>query len=100
MVRNGLELPVEALAEICQRHHIRKLSPFGSVLRHDFRPDSDVDILVEFESGQTPGFGFVGIQEELSEAVGRRVGLHTAGSLSRYFREEVLSEAEAVYVAP
>jgi hypothetical protein len=87
----------DRIAEVCRRHHIRRLALFGSVLREDFRPDSDVDILVEFESGATPGLDFFGIQEELSALVGRQVDLHTPGFLSPYFRDEVLAEAVTQY---
>jgi predicted nucleotidyltransferase len=75
------------------------LALFGSALRSDFGPDSDVDVLVEFEPGRTPGFAFVDIQERLTEIVGRRVDLHTPGSLSPYFRDDVLREAVDQYVA-
>lgn len=88
------------IAAFCRRHHIRRLSLFGSVLRDDFRPDSDVDVLVESESGHTPGFEFISIQDELSAIFGRTVDLHTPASLSRYFRDEVIAEAEDQYVAP
>ncbi len=70
---------------------------FGSVLGSDFRPDSDVDILVEFEPGRVPGFAFAGLQDELSQMIGRTVDLHTPGSLSRHFREKVLREAQVHY---
>lgn len=72
---------------------------FGSVLRPDFRADSDVDILVEFEPGHTPGLAFFRMQQELSELLGREVDLNTPACLSRYFRDEVLGEAEVLYVA-
>ena len=88
------------IAAICRRRHIRRLSLFGSVLRDDFRPDSDIDVLVEFEPGHTPGFEFISIQDELSAIFGRTVDLHTSASLSRYFRDEVIAEAEDQYVAP
>ena len=81
----------------CQRHHIRKLALFGSVLRDDFRPDSDVDVLVEFESGHVPGFAFFGMQDELSQLLGRRVDLNTPKFLSRYFRDRVLRQAIVQY---
>lgn len=81
----------------CRRHHILKLSLFGSVLRDDFGPESDVDVLVEFEAGRTPGFAFFDLQEELSGILGRRVDLHTPGSLSRYFRDKVMDEALVQY---
>ena len=86
------------LTAFCRKHHIRKLAFFGSVLRDDFRPDSDVDVLVEFEPGHRIGLVFFAIQDELSQLLGRRVDLHTAGFLSRYFRNEVLREAQVQYV--
>ena len=90
----------EVIADFCQRHHIRRLSLFGSVLRDDFRPDSDVDVLVEFEPGATPGlFKYAGMEMELSEHFGRKVDLLTAGFLSPYFREQVLREARPIHVA-
>lgn len=72
---------------------------FGSILRDDFGANSDVDVLVEFEPGATLGFGFVGIQEELSVLLGRKVDLNTQGFLSKYFRDEVLREAKVLYDA-
>ena len=78
--------------------HIRRLSLFGSILRDDFRPDSDVDVLVEFEPDHVPGFfGLFDLQEELSALFGRRVDLRTPEDLSRYFRDEVLARAEVQY---
>jgi len=85
------------LESFCRRHHIRKLSLFGSVLRDDFGPDSDVDVLVEFEPGRTPGFALFDLQDELSALFGRRADLHTPGSLSRYFRDEVIANASVQY---
>jgi predicted nucleotidyltransferase len=90
----------ELIVGFCERHHIRKLAFFGSVLRDDFRPDSDVDVLVEFDPGFTPGFEFFVLQDELSEILGRKVDLNTPGFLSRQFRDRVLEEAEVQYVAP
>jgi predicted nucleotidyltransferase len=87
------------IAEFCQRHHVRRLALFGSVLRDDFGPDSDVDVLVEFEAGHVPGFAFFDLQEELGAILGRRVDLHTPGSLSHYFRDRVVHEAQDQYVA-
>lgn len=87
------------LADFCQRHHVRRLALFGSVLRDDFTQDSDVDVLVEFEPGHVPGFAFCDLQEELSGILGRAVDLHTPASLSKYFRDRVLSEAQDQYVA-
>lgn len=95
---NGLELDHVAIAALCDRHRITRLSAFGSVLRKDFAPESDLDLLVEFEPGQTPGFEFVGIQEELSELLQREVDLLTPNFLSRYIRERVLKEARPIFV--
>ena len=88
----------ERIAGLCRRHHIRRLALFGSVLRDDFGSGSDVDVLVEFEPGHVPGFRFVDIQDELSALLGRTVDLHTPGSISRYFRERVVREAQDQYV--
>jgi predicted nucleotidyltransferase len=85
------------LERFCRRHHIRKLAWFGSVLRDDFRSDSDVDVLVEFEPGHVPGLRFFAIEAELSELLGRKVDLNTPQSLGRHFRDRVLAEAEAAY---
>lgn len=96
--RARIEVPDDRIIDFCRRHHIRRLALFGSVLRDDFTPDSDVDVLVEFEEGKTPGFAFFGMQEELSTILGRRVDLRTPEELSKYFRDEVLAEAEELYV--
>ena len=92
-----IALDRQRIAEFCRRHHIRKLALFGSVLREDFRPDSDVDVLVEFEPDQRVGLAFFSMQDELSELLGRKVDLNTPGFLSRYFRDEVIAEAEVLY---
>ena len=89
----------QQIAAFCRKHHIRKLALFGSVLREDFRPDSDVDILVEFEEGHVPGFSFFSLQLELSEILGRKVDLHTPRFLSRYFRDQVLANSQIQYAA-
>lgn len=94
-----IRLPPERMAEFCRRHHIRRLALFGSVLRDDFGPESDVDVLVEFAPGHTPGLAFFGMQEELSELLGRKVDLLTPQDLSRYFRDEVVRNAEVLYAA-
>lgn len=94
-----LSVPYEQLADFCRRHHIRKLAFFGSVLRNDFSPESDVDVLVEFEEGHTPGLAFFAMQEELSRILGRQVDLNTPAFLSRHFREQVMREARVAYVA-
>lgn len=88
------------IAEFCQRNHIRKLALFGSVLRDDFREDSDVDVLVEFDSGHPVGLiRMAGMEIELTQIVGRKVDLRTPEDLSRYFREKVVAEAEVQYAA-
>lgn len=95
----AIDIPRDALFEFCRRNHIRRLALFGSVLRDDFDPDSDVDVLVEFEPGQAPGLEFFSMQDELSELLGRGVDLNTPGFLGRHFRGTVLAEAEELYVA-
>ncbi len=88
------------IAEFCRRHHIRKLALFGSVLRDDFRPDSDVDVLVEFEPNASAGFLRLAAMElELSQLLGRRADLRTPPELSRYFRDTVIKTAEVQYAA-
>ena len=83
----------------CHQHHIRRLALFGSVLRDDFRPDSDVDVLVEFEPSHVPGLAFFDMEAELAHLIGRQVDLNTPQFLSRYFRDTVLAEAEVLYAA-
>ena len=92
-----ISLPKKKIAEFCRKHHIKKLAIFGSVLRPDFRADSDVDVLVEFEPGQVPGLAFFSMADELSEILGRKVDLNTPECLSRYFRDKVLREAVVQY---
>jgi predicted nucleotidyltransferase len=99
MTRARVEVPNEKIAAFCRQHHIRTFALFGSVLREDFRPDSDVDVLVEFESGFVPGLEFFSLEEELSGILGRKVDLNTPSFLSKYFREQVLADAEIHYVA-
>jgi hypothetical protein len=97
--RARIEVPRDRIAEFCRRRHIRRLALFGSVLREDFTPESDVDVLVEFEPGTRLGFVVVDVEQELAQILGRRVDLRTPQELSQYFRDEVLAEAEEVYVA-
>jgi len=96
---HGIGIPSDKIAEFCRRHHIRKLSLFGSVVRDDFGPESDVDVLVEFEPVHVPGlFGIARMERELSSIFGgRQVDLRTAEDLSRYFRQDVLRQAEVQY---
>ena len=94
-----LPLDHAMIARFCRAHHIQQLALFGSVLREDFRPDSDVDVLVEFEPGHIPGLAFFAMQEELSHLFGRRVDLNTLDDISPYFRDAVLREARVEYAA-
>jgi hypothetical protein len=100
MNRARIEVPAEIISEFCRRHRIRRLAFFGSVLRQDFRADSDVDVLVEFEPGHAPGLAFFAIEDELSRILGRKVDLNTPQFLSPYMRGEAVAEAEEQYVAP
>ena len=91
-------VPQDKLVGFCNRNHVHKLSFFGSVLTNRFRPDSDVDVLVEFELGQGPGFfELSGMEIELSGLIGRRVDLRTPKELSRHFRDQVLAGASVQY---
>src|SRR5438034_3365094 len=92
-----IALPLAQIAAFCGRNHIRRLALFGSVLRNDFRPDSDVDVLVEFEPGKTPGLDFFGMQDELSELLRRRVDLNTPGFFGPRLRPKILAESETIY---
>lgn len=88
----------DLIRDFCRRHHIRKLSIFGSYLREDFGPESDVDLLVEFDPQYIPTlFDVAGMEIELSEMLNRKVDLRTAEDLSRYFRDEVVAQAEVQY---
>ena len=93
-------IPIDSdkIADFCRKHHIRRLSLFGSVLRDDFGAESDVDVLVEFEPGHTPGLAFFSMEEELSRIIGRKVDLNTPGFLSPYFRDRIEIESEVQYV--
>jgi hypothetical protein len=99
MTLHGIDVPLEQIDSLCRAYGIRRLAVFGSVLRDDFRLDSDVDVLVEFQPGTRVGLAFIRIQDELSTVFGRSVDLHTPASLSKYFRDQVLREAEPLYVA-
>ena len=96
-----IDIPKEEIAAFCQRNHIRRMALFGSVLRDDFTPESDVDVLVEFELDRTPGLEFITIQDELSEILGRQVDLYTfkgvENSRNWLLREEILNSAEVQY---
>jgi predicted nucleotidyltransferase len=93
-------IPKEIIDEFCKRHQIRRLSFFGSVLREDFGPDSDIDILVEFKPGTRIGLiKLTGLEIELGKLIGRKVDLNTPGFLSKYYRDQILAEADVQYDA-
>lgn len=95
-----IDFPKDKIADFCQKNHIYKLAIFGSVLREDFHAESDIDFLVEFEKGHTPGFiRLADMEMELSKLLGgKKVDIRTPEDLSKYFRDEVLSNAEVKYV--
>ena len=96
-----IEIPIGRVAEFCQRNRIRRLALFGSVLRDDFTPESDVDVLVEFEPGARVGFAFITVEDELSRILGRRVDMNTFEGVEEsrnwLLRAEILDSAEVVY---
>jgi uncharacterized protein len=95
------ELPIsvdyKTLASFCRARNIRKLSVFGSVLRDDFTPASDVDVLIEFLPGKTPGLAFFGYAEQLGALIGHKVDLNTEAFLNKHFRNDILQEAITLY---
>jgi len=96
----NLQIDQASIIEFCQRHHLRRLAFFGSVLRDDFTETSDVDVLVEYSPEHVPGFiALAGMEEELSAILGRKADIRSAGDLSRHFRDEVVREALVQYVA-
>lgn len=98
MGKTYIDLPKEKIAEFCRRNHIRKLALFGSALGDEFRPDSDIDLLVEFYPDHIPGLiRLAGMEIELTEIVGRKVDLRTEEDLSNYLRDEVVKSAEVQY---
>lgn len=99
MAELSIRVSKEALAAFCRRHHIRKLSVFGSVLRDDFTPESDIDVLVKFEPEHVPGLiRLAGIERELSAILGgRKVDMNTLECLSPYFRDDVAASAQVLY---
>ena len=97
---HGLDISDDAIAAFCARHGVKRLSLFGSILRDDFSPESDVDVLVEFHPGRTPGMiGFGQMILELRGIFGREVDLRTPDDLSQYFRRSVLREARTLHAA-
>jgi len=100
MVNDKIQVSRSELSAFCRKHNIRRLAFFGSVLRDDFGPESDVDVLVEFDPNAKIGLiKFAGIEIELGKIIGRKVDLNTEGFISKYFRDRVLTEAEDIYVA-
>jgi len=98
MVPKNIPATEAQIAEFCRRHHIRKLSFFGSVLGPNFRPDSDVDVLVEFDTGHTPGLNVYEIEQELSQLCGgRRIDMVNPKYINRWLKDIVLSTAESAY---
>ena len=98
MAASSIGIPQDRLAEFCRRYHIRKLSLFGSVITGDFGPDSDVDVLVEFEPGHVPGLALIRMQDELAAFLGgREVDLVTPKFLNRRIRDQILREAAVQY---
>lgn len=98
MARYGIDILRDKIAAFCRRNHIRKLAFFGSFLRDDFRPDSDIDVLVDFEPGHVPGFRIIEIEEELSAILGgRTVDMVTEKYLNRRLRDRILASREPVY---
>ena len=93
-----IKIPQQQLDEFCQRNHITKLALFGSVLREDFKAESDIDVLVEFEPDRIPGLAFFEMEAELTQILGRKVDLNTLGFLSPRIREKVGQEAVVQYV--
>ena len=94
-----IDVPRGLIADFCGRHHIRWLALFGSVLRDDFRPDSDIDVLVELEPGyRYTYFTLAQIEDDLSGLLGRRVDLHMVKTLHPFLRDKVLGQAETLYV--
>ena len=95
----GIEVPTEQLTAICQRYHILELSLFGSAARGDMRPDSDIDLLVEFEPDAVIGWAFFELEQELARLFGRKVDLGTKASLKPRVRASVLRDLRTIYAA-
>jgi predicted nucleotidyltransferase len=100
MKKNKLRIPKQEIADFCRANRIRRLALFGSVLRDDFSPSSDVDVLVEFDADARVGLiRLATLEMELSRLLGRKVDLNTPGFLSKYYRDHIMSEAEVQYDA-
>ena len=99
MVSAAIDIPQQEIADFCRRHYITRMALFGSVLRDDFGPESDVDVIVEFHPEHIPSLAFFGMQDELAAILRREVDMHTPAELQRYFKH-VLREAQTIYDAP
>lgn len=98
MPQHRMPIMTDQVADFCRRHYIRKLSLFGSAVRDDFKPGSDIDVLVEFAEGHTPGWAIVDIEEEFSALCGgRKVDLVNPKYLNRHLRDRILAEAQVIY---
>lgn len=99
MERHGIDIPRDRIRQFCRENHIRRLALFGSILREDFAANSDVDLLVEFEPGHTPGLlRMAALELQLTEILGRKVDLRTPAELSPHFRDDVVRSGEVQYV--
>lgn len=96
-IDTAISLPYSKIAVFCREHHIIKLWLFGSVLRNDFKVDSDIDVLVEFDPAHTPGLSYFGLADELAKIFGSPVDLSTPSSLSKYIRGKVMRSAQLIY---
>lgn len=97
---NGIHFDEKAIADFCKTNGVARLSLFGSVLRDDFHPESDIDILVEFLPGRTPTlFSIAEMEADLGDLIGRRVDLRTPQELSRFFRDEIIAQARLLHAA-
>jgi hypothetical protein len=94
-----LEIPTGQLADLCRRYHVREMALFGSGARGELRPDSDLDILIEFTPDANIGWDFFRLEEELSDLFGRKVDLGTKRSLKPWVRQEALRDARVLYAA-
>jgi uncharacterized protein len=101
LVEDRITVDQAEVGEFCRRNHIRKLSFFGSVLRDDFSPESDIDLLVEFDPDHIPGyFGLSAMEHELSGLMGRKVDLRTPGEISDYYLDRVLASSQVWHESP
>ena len=99
-MQTTIHLPLDAITAFCERHHILRFSLFGSILREDFGPESDIVVLVEFDPDHIPGLTFFSMADELAEILGRPVDLGTPNSLNRHIRDRVLASTQIIYERP